>query len=122
MNTLGKKTPAAFQAYETGKQRRYSLLFSVNGAAFTVAKLLIGPKPDLVLGGLSLQSLAIGLIAFTVLMSVDIFFFGQHMRSTIPDAPGTSRSDYLEVFGPIGKAVLVAIALLLCGGWALVAS
>lgn len=121
MNALGKKIPAAFQIYEAGKQRRYSLLFSVNGAAFTVAKVLIGADPKWVLGGLSLRSLAMGAIAFTLLMTVDIFFFGQHMRSTIPDAQGGTRSDYIDVFGPIGKAVLAAIASLLCAGWALVA-
>src|SRR6185436_597410 len=122
MNATGKKVPAAFQLYEAGKQRRYSLLFSVNGAAFTVAKLVVGPNPTLILGGLSLRNLAIGAIAFTLLMAVDIFFFGQHMRSTIPDAQGGAPSDYIEVFGPVGKAVLAAIAVLLCSGWALVAA
>jgi hypothetical protein len=28
--------------YEEGKHRRYSLLFSVNGGAFAVAKILVG--------------------------------------------------------------------------------
>jgi hypothetical protein len=121
MPQLGKKIPAAFTTYETGKQRRYALLFSVNGAAFTIAKLLVGPKPELILGGLSLTHLAIGMVAFTLLMSADIYLFGQHMRSTIPDAEGSERSDYVEVFGPIGKAVLASIGLLLCAGWLLAA-
>lgn len=122
MNTPGKKVPAAFQIYEAGKQRRYALLFSVNGACFAVAKLVVGPNPALVLGGLTLRNLAVGAIVFTILMAVDVFFFGQHMRATIPDAQGGTRSDYIDVFGWIGKAVLAAIAMLLCTGWALVAA
>jgi hypothetical protein len=118
---VGKKIPAAFATYEAGKERRYSLLFSVNGGAFTVAKLLSGSKPELVLGGLSLANLAIGMLVFTVLMSADIYFFGEHMRSTIPDTEGTKRSDYIEIFGLVGKCVLGVIATLLCGGWLLVA-
>ena len=121
MTQFGKKIPTGFGTYESGKQRRYSLLFSVNGAAFTVAKLLVCSNPEIVLGGLSLIQLAIGMVGFTLLMSVDICFFGKHMRSTIPDAQGGTRSDYVEVFGAIGKAVLASIAGLLCAGWLLVA-
>ena len=121
MTHLGKKVPSEFKTYEAGKQRRYALLFSVNGGAFTIAKLMAGPKPELILGGLSLVHLALGMVAFTLLMSVDIYFFGQHMRSTIPEEKGASRSDYIDMFGRIGKAVLASIAVLLCAGWLLAA-
>jgi len=32
--------PKLFELYENGKHRRYSLLFSINGGAFAIAKFL----------------------------------------------------------------------------------
>ena len=57
MSTLSTKE--AFDLYENGKHRRYSLLFSVNGGAFAIAKLLAGgPGTDpVVLGHLTLRPL-----------------------------------------------------------------
>ena len=98
----------AFELYEDGKHRRYSLLFSVNGAAFAVAKLLTGEpgKPGIVLGDLSLSQLSLGLVLFTAVMIWDIFVFGLKMRkSYIPDA-----------FGTQGKIVLLLLGVLLCLG------
>jgi hypothetical protein len=109
MSSEDKKPPEAFKAYEDGKQRRYNLLFAVNGGAFAVAKLLHANEAPY-LGHLSPLLLSLGMIGFTIAMVVDIFEFGRKMRK-----------DYsLDVFGPVGKAVLVAIGVLICAGWALV--
>src|SRR4051794_14013698 len=79
-----------FTAYESGKHRRYELLFAVNGGAFALAKLF----PDYAqfepskqeaamafLGRLSLDDLALGMIAFTLIMVFDIAAFGVGMRN-----------------------------------------
>lgn len=98
--------------YENGKHRRYSLLFAVNGGAFAVAKLLNGGDGThaVVLGRLTLTQLCVGMILFTFIMTVDIYYFGY--RTKIAD-----RS--VEVFTPIGQAVLIAIGVLICAGWGL---
>ncbi len=98
--------------YEDGKHRRYSLLFAVNGGAFAVAKLLVGSegKPATVLGHLTLPELCWGMILFTVIMVTDIYAFGDKMKKHFSH----------ELFGPIGKLVLILIGLLICSGWFLV--
>jgi hypothetical protein len=101
----------ATELYETGKHRRYSLLFSVNGGAFAIVKLLTGEsgKPGVVLGNLTLKELSVGMVALTAMMIWDIYAFGEKMRKT-----------YLERdFGPQGKAVLLVLGVLLCAGWLL---
>jgi len=103
----------AHQLYENGKHRRYSLMFAVNGGAFAIAKLLTGEpgKSGVVLGGLTLQELAIGMALFTAFMAWDIYVFGQKMRAT-----------YLsDSFQWRGKAVLVILGALQFIGWLLVA-
>lgn len=100
----------AYEIYESGKKRRYELLFAVNGGAFAIAK-LISPS-DQTLGGLSLSELAIGMAIFTLLMVWDIYAFGEKMRDS--HLPG-------EVFGLQGKAVLHLLGLLIISGWLLVA-
>jgi hypothetical protein len=98
--------------YEDGKHRRYSLLFSVNGGAFAVAKILVGTegKHAEVLGQLRLSDLSWGMILFTAIMAADIYAFGYKMRKT-----------YLrEAFDWRGKLVLISLALLICIGWYLV--
>ena len=102
--------PESFKSYEDGKHRRYTLLFAVNGGAFAIAKLYADKSAAAVLGGLSLQELSFGMILFTIVMVVDIYMFGEKMRTKyLPDA-----------FGWQGKAVLVLIGILLCAGWFLV--
>jgi hypothetical protein len=99
--------------YEEGKHRRYSLLFSVNGGAFAVAKILVGSecKPPVVLGRLTLPELSWGMILFTVVMVLDIYAFGHKMR----------KKDFLpEAFDWRGKSVLISIGLIICLGWFLV--
>jgi len=106
-----KRLPESFHAYEDGKHRRYSLLFSVNGGAFAIAKLLADKNPPAVLGNPSLRQLSFGMILFTIVMVADIFVFGEKMRTT-----------YLaDAFGWQGKAVLLLIGFLICAGWFLVA-
>jgi len=105
------KVPDSFKAYEDGKHRRYSLLFSVNGGAFAVAKLFADSTTANVLGRLTLSQLSIGMILFTVIMVLDIYMFGEKMRS-----------QYLrDAFGWQGKTVLLLIGILICAGWFLVA-
>ena len=107
----GKLTTAeSFKLYEDGKHRRYSLLFGVNGGAFAVARLFTDAEAVSLLGNLTLGQLAIGMIIFTIVMTADIFVFGEKMRKT-----------YLEdTFGKYGKAVLLLIGFLICAGWFLV--
>lgn len=100
--------PKEFQTYENGKQRRYNLLFAVNGGAFAVAK-IIDPESGLP-GQLSMQSIALGMIAFTLIMSLDILAFGLKMRG-YRETSGT--------FGPIGATVLFVLCVILSGGWTL---
>jgi hypothetical protein len=99
--------------YENGKHRRYTLLFSVNGGAFAVAKLLTGGegKAATVLGHLTLAQLCWGMVFFTIAMMADIFFFGYKMKRD--DSP-------IDVFGLPGQLVLLSVGLLICGGWFLV--
>jgi hypothetical protein len=105
-------TKEAFELYESGKHRRYSLLFAVNGGAFAIAKLLAGEVAGagLVLGGLRLWQLSLGMALFTAVMVWDIFEFGRKMRDTyLPDA-----------FGRQGRIVLLLLGALMCLGWLLV--
>jgi hypothetical protein len=99
-----------FKIYEDGKHRRYALLFSVNGGAFTVAQ-LVAKTPRELLGSLTLRQLAVGMIAFTAVMVFDIYKFGM----------GMSGRTHGDVFHSEGKVVLLLIGLLICLGWAAVA-
>jgi len=102
-----------FKAYEDGKHRRYSLLFSVNGGAFAIAKLLAGcESSDKVVGHLHLRPLSVGLLAFTILMVYDIYKFADKMRRI-------QKDNKPEIFGPPGKKVLLLIGILICLGWLL---
>ena len=98
----------ALELYENGKHRRYGLLFSVNGGAFAIAKILAGQGN--VLGGLSLRQLSVGMVIFTVVMVWDIFEFGRRSR----------KEPIPSVFGRVGKAVLLLLGALICAGWILV--
>ena len=99
----------AFELYEDGKHRRYGLLFSVNGGAFAVAKIMTGEpgKPGIVLGDLSLSQLSLGMVLFTAVMIWDIFEFGRKMRKNY--LPGAFETQ--------GKIVLLFLGALLCLGW-----
>ena len=102
----------ALELYENGKNRRYSLLFAVNGGAFTIANLFVGKscKSSILLGSLTLQQLAFGMAVFTFFMAWDIFVFGNNMRKT-----------YLpKSFQWQGKAVLFVLGALQLTGWLIV--
>jgi len=119
---------SGFAAYENGKHRRYELLFAVNGGAFAVAKIfpdISKPDPDKVkifLGGLTVSHLAIGMIAFTLIMLVDITAFGLGMRRWAHQIKplDDSWSVWGGVFSVIGMAVLFVLSVLICGAWYLV--
>ena len=103
----------ALDYYENGKHRRYTMLFSINGGAFAVAKVLVGHSPQtaIVLGSLSIQQLAIGMMLCTCVVVLDIFAFGERVRTT-----------YLEnAFQCQSKVVLFLLGGLLFAGWLLVA-
>ncbi|MDM0105587.1 hypothetical protein QTH97_11620 [Variovorax sp. J22R24] len=116
-----KELPASFKDYEAGKHRRYGLLFSVNGGAFAIAKLFADTKAAAVLGALTLQHLSVGMILFTVLMTVDIFLFGRNLRSTLPPDAFEGDGNTVAIFGMPGQCVLALTGLLICAGWYLVA-
>ena len=97
----------AFELYESGKHRRYGLLFSVNGGAFAIAQLLTDKSKQIALGDLGLSELSLGMMAFTAVMTGDIFAFGSKMRK-----------NYLHgAFDWRGKLVLLLLGFLLIFGW-----
>jgi hypothetical protein len=99
--------------YIEGKMKRYSLLFAVNGGAFAIAKVFGERDGAQLLGGLTLQHLALGAVAFTVLMGVDIFLFGLLMRRKF-------FGDRM-VFTWAGRIILVALCVLVIAGWLIAA-
>jgi hypothetical protein len=129
---------AGFAAYENGKHRRYELLFAVNGGAFALVKLLpiiakASPDPAKVneiltdpkmpfLGQLSVNHVALGMIAFTVIMFIDIAAFGRAIRKwhyrIYPEKQKWRPGE--NIFSLIGFFVLFALCTLICSGWYLV--
>ncbi|HUR52985.1 MAG TPA: hypothetical protein VMZ71_02555, partial [Gemmataceae bacterium] len=103
-----------FKAYEDGKHRRYSLLFAVNGGAFTVAK-LPDEKGTAGIGKMTMGQLALGMIVFTGVMTFDILAFGLKMRKLEPDQRKRSIGEGL--FALPGQIVLVVVGLLISIGW-----
>jgi hypothetical protein len=103
--------PKLFELYENGKHRRYSLLFSINGGAFAIAKFLTedGVRTGNVLGALNLRQLSAGMALMTAVLVLDIFAFGTKMRKILPGA-----------FDWRGKSVLILLGLLILSGWCLV--
>ena len=94
--------------YEDGKHRRYTLLFSINGGAFAVAKMITQDcsKHQTVLGGLTLRELSLGMAVMTLVMTWDIFEFGRKMSKKSAD-----------LFTPVGKTVLVLLGGMIVTGW-----
>jgi hypothetical protein len=101
--------------YEGGKNRRYGLLFSVNGGAFVIGTILLGTstKPAVPLGWLTPLSLAFSLIFFNAVMWFDIWQFGNKMRRF-------DKGESLQIFGSPGKWVLSLLCVMLMGAWTLV--
>jgi hypothetical protein len=101
------------RTYIDGKMRRYGLLFSVNGGAFAIAKLMADDNTAKLLGRLSVKQLAVGAIIFTVVMVVDIWLFAKMVR----------REFLGELaFSKVGQIILLLLGALLVSCWVLVAS
>ena len=103
---------SGMNTYIEGKMKRYSLMFSVNGGAFAIAKLFAQENTQ-ILGGLSLRALAIGAIAFTLLVWRDIYLFGDMMKREFFGG--------LLVFQRQGIWILHALCILVIIGWLLAA-
>ena len=112
MSTNDSSALDALRTYLDGKMQRYRLLFAVNGGAFAIAKVGQGDHVDL--GNLDLEKLAIGAIAFTVVMTVDIWLWGQHMKETY-------LSKEAQAFSFAGKTILLLLAALQILAWGLAA-
>lgn len=100
------------RTYIDGKMRRYSLLFSVNGGALAIAKLMADADTARLLGKLTVTHLAMGAIVFTIVMVIDIWLFARMMRGTFLDR---------LAFSTPGKIILILLGVLIIGGWLLVA-
>lgn len=111
--TSPTERPSGMNTYLEGKMKRYSLMFSVNGGAFLIAKLFVEGNTRSVLGGLSPKALAIGAILFTLLMWRDIYLFGDMMKREFFDGK--------LVFQPPGIRILHALCSLIIMGWLLAA-
>jgi hypothetical protein len=131
-DTADATLSAGFEDYEKGKHRRYELLFKVNGAAFVIATLFTKTETkDIIQGVVSLQMLAIGMMAFTIIMGIDIFSFGWGMKQLDNRWPkmewkiGPWRIKHTQLgyglFRPVGMAVLGLTVALIALGWLLVA-
>lgn len=111
------KSPAerlnGMNTYIEGKMKRYSLMFSVNGGAFLIAKLFTEKDTRAALGGLSLKTLAVGAIFFTILMWRDIYLFADMMKREFFDGK--------LVFQRQGTVILHALCSLIIIGWLLAA-
>jgi|GEM_PF-2315432 len=108
----------ALQFYESGKHRRYSLLFAVNGGAFAIAELM---GDDRKLGGLTIELLSFGMFVLTIVLVWDIWIFGQRSRKNpyFSDI-SAETAPKPDLFGRVGKIVLGLIGLFLTTGWLLV--
>jgi hypothetical protein len=116
MLSKGKEQVEGLGTYIDGKMKRYSLLFSVNGGAFAVSKLLTDHNAQntaqnkLILGSLTLPEVAVGAILFTLLMWIDIWSWGHMMRKKFIGED--------LAFTWMGKAILTGIVALLILAWA----
>jgi hypothetical protein len=113
------------ELYENGKGRRYSLLFAVNGGAYTLAVFLlsltqtIGRVPvDSVL----LFILAVATMLFSWIMCDDVYEFGIKVQKL--DLAVRKEPDPLKVllFGEKGQQVLKSFRWLLTLAWLIAAA
>jgi predicted membrane protein len=99
-----------YTLYESGKGRRYGLLFSVNGGALAILSFLIKDPQNDTLTRCSMVAVAIGMVLFTWIMWIDINEFGTNMGE-LAQARGE------KLYEKTGKFVLRALALLLTFAW-----
>jgi hypothetical protein len=104
----------AFKIYEDGRQRRYGMLFSVNGGAIAIAKAFSEPRPHTFLDSLTIPHVAAGMILLTLMLWWDLWTFAQRMRLDVGDTSGSVRTG---MFSLTEKTTLCAICGLMVGGW-----
>jgi hypothetical protein len=109
--------PDVFKFYEDGKSRRYNLLFAVNGGVLAIAEFFPNPGGAF-LAELTLRQVAVGMVAFTILMGIDIWVFGVRMREAGHDT--RARADR-GIFSWWGRGVLAMICALLVLAWLVIA-
>lgn len=96
-----------YDVYESGKGRRYALLFSVNGGAFLILSLTVEGKLQLKYLATIALGVAVGMLFFNFLMWWDIRAFGSAMAGL--GGP--------KVFTKIGRRVLGSLVALLVLAW-----
>jgi hypothetical protein len=97
-----------FDLYESGKARRYGLLFSVHGGAFAIASFLAKDIKGRYLAGWGAIVLCIFMAIFTLLMYRDINEFGHKMRNL---------GGPLPLYTKPGRDFLFYLATLLTVAW-----
>lgn len=98
-----------YSLYESGKSRRYGLLFSVNGGGFAIASWLIKDiKPSDTLLKWEQIGIAVGMIVFTAIMYIDVRAFGKNFRNL---------GSPLNLFDTVGERVLAGLTALLILAW-----
>jgi hypothetical protein len=111
-----KKDWDAYNTYQDGKMKRYTLLFSINGGAYAIVTWVAEHMgaAERISRAASLKPIAvvvaIAASLFTALMCVDLWLFGRMMKKA-----GTGVD--LVYFGEHGKAVLASIVLILLVAW-----
>jgi hypothetical protein len=114
-----KRDWGAYNTYQDGKMKRYTLLFSINGGAYAIVTWAAEhvPAAHEIARAASMRTIAvvvaIAASLFTALMLVDIWLFGRMMRRA-------GAGDSLAYFGKHGQAVLASIICILLGAWAAV--
>jgi hypothetical protein len=104
-----------YSLYESGKSRRYGLLFSVNGGAFAILSLLVKDTDKAVDARWAALPIAVAMLSFTAIMIWDIHNFGEKMA-----ALGGPLNLYKR--GGPGRQVLWLLGILLILAWIAVAA
>jgi hypothetical protein len=102
-----------YTLYESGKGRRYGLLFTVNGGAYALVGFLVGGSPTFELSLLTVWAFVLipaALALFTLQMQKDIQAFGEYMRDL-------AAPHGLTLFGQVGQDVLKNICRLIVAAW-----
>jgi hypothetical protein len=102
--------------YENGKERRYKLLFAINGGAYALVGFLMdkakaGDNPPIAVWTFVL--IPIALIFYTWVMGLDIHAFGKNMHKLSRCVCGEAW----VVYRPQGRRHLLYFCLILGGAW-----
>src|SRR4051812_38366310 len=99
----------ALKTYLEGISNRVRLLFTVNGGAFAIARLIVDKSNSspILLGSLRLWHLSLGMAIITILIGLDIWIFADIMkRKFLGDI----------VFHWPGKALIISMSgIIICG-------